>query len=94
LSPASLHPLLLSENGVTINFQKCSVFIILYLNQINKNQFNKMSLNETYSTVWVGEYWPDMVPTKNGLKQMLYWNRFSPLLLYMPLGGFRQIRRA
>ena len=42
----------------------------------------KMSLNETYSTVWVGKHLSDMFPIRNGLKQ-------EDVLLPLPLGEFR-----
>jgi hypothetical protein len=41
----------------------------------------KMSLNETYSTVWVGKHLSGMFPIRNGLKQ--------DALLPLPLGEFR-----
>jgi hypothetical protein len=51
----------------------------------------KMCLNETYSRVWVGKHLSNTFPIKNGLK---HGDALSPLLWNMPLGGFRQTRRA
>jgi len=46
----------------------------------------KMFLNQTYSRIWVGKHLSDMFPVRNGLKQ---GDALLPLLLSMPLGGFR-----
>jgi hypothetical protein len=51
--------------------------------------------NETYSRVWLGKHVPDTFPIENGLKkEVLYHHCFSNLLWNMPLGGFRQTRKA
>ena len=42
----------------------------------------KMCLNETYSRVWVGKHWSDMLPINNGLKQE---DALSPLLFNFAL---------
>jgi hypothetical protein len=55
----------------------------------------KMCLNETCSRVQVGKHLSGTFPCKNGLKQGdAYRNCFSTLFWNMPLGGFRQTRRA
>ena len=49
-----------------------------------------MSLNETYSRVWVGENVSDRFPIRNGFKQ---GDALSPMISTLlhstPLGGFR-----
>jgi hypothetical protein len=52
-------------------------------------------LNETYSRVWVGKHLSDRIPFKSGLKEgyALLPSLFN-FALNIPLGGFRQTRRA
>jgi hypothetical protein len=62
---------------------------------LNLGRLMKMCLSETYSRVWVGKHLSETFPIKNGLKQGF---ALSLLLFHfaenMPLGGFKQTRRA
>jgi hypothetical protein len=49
-----------------------------------------MSLNETYSRMWVGKHLSEMIPTKNGLKQR---DALFPLLFNFAVRVDHAVRR-
>jgi len=71
------------EPMIQLGGRSCIIF------SLSSARLMKMCLNETYSTVRVGKYLPDMFPIKNGLKQ---GGALSPLLFFAleyTIRGFR-----